>query len=280
MGTELTRRGADTSPPLWSARAIEEFPDIVRAIHDENVSVGADVLTATTFRTHARNAGSPSRADLLTRAAVGIARDAANRSLRPVFVAGSLAPLEDCYRPDLVPEDVALSREHREHAERLAASGVDVILVETMGSARELLAAARAAVATGLPVVASMVTDGAGRLLSGDPIAEAVSPLLALEPQPTAFGLNCVPARRIGGDLEVLARAARGLPLAAYANTGRPLDSVGERTSEPIAPEEYAVCGKHWIAAGARLVGGCCGTTAAHTRALRELIDALTGNSL
>src|SRR2546422_789817 len=182
-GTELQRRGADTRLPLWSARALVESPELVSAIHKDEVAAGAEVLTANTFRTHRRTlekAGLGGRSRELTALAVRLAREAAEGAGREVFVAGSLSPLEDCYRPDLVPEDEALEREHRDQAESLAAAGVDAILVETHNTVRELVAAARAARATGLPFVASMVTDGTGRLLSGEIIGDATRALLPL----------------------------------------------------------------------------------------------------
>jgi len=286
MGTELARRGADTAPPLWSARALRDAPDLVRTIHAENVAAGADVLTANTFRLHSRNregegAGFFPEGNRATGGrnpvalAVGLARDAARGSGRPVAVAGSLAPLADCYRPDLVPSRAELDREHRETAEALAAAGCDLILVETMNAVRELVAAVRAALATGLPVVASMVTDGAGRLLSGEPVAEAARALLALPVLPAALGVNCVPARVIGRDLASLREAAPGVPLGVYANTGRALDEARGLYSEPVEADSYAALAATWLAGGGiALLGSCCGTTAAHTAALRALLDA------
>ena len=275
MGTELQRRGADTRLPLWSARALVDDSALVRTIHSEEVAAGAEVLTANTFRTHRRTlakGGLGERSHVLTAFAVALARDAAAESGRDVFVAGSLAPLEDCYRPDLVPEEEALEREHREQADSLAAAGVDLILLETHNSVRELVAAARAAKETGLPFVASMVTDGAGRLLSGEPIADAVH---VLEPlQPDALSINCVPAARLRSDLAVLAAAAPGVPLAAYGNLGLPADDLGWAFTEELSPESYAEHARHWLATGARLVGGCCGTTPVHTTAMRRLLDA------
>jgi methionine synthase I (cobalamin-dependent) len=206
--------------------------------------------------------------------AVALARDAVAGSGRSLWVAGSLSPLEDCYRPDLVPPDDALAREHREMAEALAFAGCDLILVETMNAVRELVAATRAALATGLPVVASMVTDGKGRLLSGEPIEEAARALLTLVPCPDAVGINCVPARAIGADLARLRAAAPGMPLAVYANTGRALDEAKGLFTDPATPEEYARLAAGWLAGGGvALVGSCCGTTAEHTRALRHLLD-------
>jgi S-methylmethionine-dependent homocysteine/selenocysteine methylase len=284
MGTELARRGADTCPPLWSARALQGAPGLVRAIHVENVAAGANVLTANTFRLHSRNRkredegfflkGKKEGAgrDLIA-LAVGLARDAARESCRPVAVAGSLAPLEDCYRPDLVPEGAELAREHQEMAEALAAAGCDLILVETMNAVRELVAATRAALATGLPVVASMVTDGSGRLLSSEPVEEAVRALLASSPHPDAIGINCVPARLIGGDLARLRVAAPGMSLVVYANTGRALDEAKGLFTDPVTPEAYARLAAGWLAGGGiALIGSCCGTTAAHTAALRSCV--------
>jgi S-methylmethionine-dependent homocysteine/selenocysteine methylase len=321
MGTELARRGADTRPPLWSARALRTAPDLVRTIHAENLAAGADVLTANTFRLHRRNierepggffleGERDTSARHLIAKAVTLARNAASlrsskaenstslsepsapaesRSLHPskkigvaevetsparlVRVAGSLAPLEDCYRPDLVPDDLTLVREHREMAEALAAAGCDLILVETMNAVRELVAATRAALATGLPVVASMVTDGAGRLLSGESVEEAAGALLSLAPRPDAIGVNCVPARVIGSDLARLRAAAPGIPLSVYANTGRALDEAAGLYTDPVSPEAYARLAAGWLAGGGvALLGSCCGTTAAHTAALRSRV--------
>ncbi len=287
MGTELARRGVDTRPPLWSARALRTAPDLVRTIHAENVAAGADILTANTFRLHARNVErepggfflegkkDTSTRDLIARA-VKLARNAARAETSPdrrIWIAGSLAPLEDCYRPDLVPDDPTLVREHRVMAEALAAAGCDLILVETMNAVRELVAATRAALATGLPVVASMVTDGEGRLLSGEPVGEATRALLSLAPSPAAIGVNCVPARVIGDDLARLRAAAPGVPLSVYANTGRALDEAAGLFTDPVGPDAYARLAAGWlVGGGVALLGSCCGTTAAHTAALGSLV--------
>jgi len=275
MGTELERRGARAELPLWSARALIENPKLVLAIHRDEVAAGADILTANTFRTHRRtlareNLGN--RSAELTRTAVLLARQAARSASRPVWVAGSLSPLEDCYRPDLRPPGEALEREHAVQAEALASSGVDLILIETQNSVRELATAARWARDTGLPVVASMITDGKGRLLSGQPIEVAVAAVESLRLD--ALSINCVATRDLAGDLGRLARAAPGVPLAAYGNLGPPSGEGGTVFTKFVEPEEYASLAEEWIALGARMVGGCCGTTSAHTAALRRRIDS------
>jgi S-methylmethionine-dependent homocysteine/selenocysteine methylase len=258
MGSELDRRGIDVRLPLWSARALIDSPDTVSAIHRENAAAGADILTANTFRTQARIVGE--RAAELTGRAVALAREAASESGRAVLVAGSIAPLADCYRPDLVPGDAELEREHRAHAENLAAAGADLLLVETMNSVRELLSAARAAAATGRPVVVSCVTNGRGSLLSGESLESALRAVLAL--RPAAVGVNCVDPFGISREAERLRSA--GAPFAVYGNV----------LSTEAGPDAYAAIADRWIGGGAAIVGGCCGTTPEHTRALRAALDA------
>jgi len=261
LGTELSRRGAPASAPLWSARAVLERPDLVLAIHRENVAAGAEILTAGTFRTQPKLLGGAARG--ATRRAVDLAREAA--SARPgLLVAGSAAPIEDCWRPDLVPPEAELARLHALHAGALAEAGVDLLLLETFGTAREWLAAARAATATGLPVIACATTREDGTLLSGEPLGESARALLGLPSPPVALGVNCIPARRLGASLAVLAAAAPGIPLAAYGNPGLALDEARGEFAEPIAPLDYAELALSWIALGARVVGGCCGTRAEH----------------
>jgi S-methylmethionine-dependent homocysteine/selenocysteine methylase len=276
MGTELERRGARASLPLWSAWALLESPSLVLAIHRDDLEAGADILTANTFRTHRRSlekAGKRRRAEELTAQAVELARRAAGESQRPILVAGSLSPLEDCYRPDLVPDDGTLWQEHGQQASLLAEAGADLILAETHNTVRELVAAVRAARETGLPVIASTVTDGKGRLLSGEPVEEAVR---ALEPlRPDALAINCVPARELLEDLRRISEASPAAPLAAYGNLGPPSGPGGTVFTGQIDPADYAELARSWIAVGARIVGGCCGTTAAHTAALRKMIDSL-----
>lgn len=275
MGTELQRRDADTTLPLWSARPLLKDPELVWTVHGDEVAAGVDILTANTFRTHARSlakGGLGDRSGELTTKAIQLAHQAAATPGREVFVAGSLSPLEDCYRPDRTPGDADLAREHEAQARFLAEAGVDLILAETHNSIREARAAVRAAKTTGLPVVLSLVTDGKGNLLSGESIADAARALLPHAPD--VLGINCVPAARLAADLETLAEAAPGLPLSGYGNLGLPADDKGWAFTEELSPGEYAAHASRWIALGARIVGGCCGTTAEHTKALRTLIDA------
>ena len=186
-----------------------------------------------------------------------------------VSIAGSLAPLEDCYRPDRVPSEAEISSEHAEMAAALAAAGVDLILVETMNTVREAVAAARAAAATGLPFVVSCVTDGSGHLLSGEPVEAFARALFALPVPPDALGINCVAA----GPSPATSRASRAPRPASRS------PRTATRTRSGV-PADYAALAEEWVALGARLAGGCCGTTAAHTRAVaREVRENTRGSS-
>jgi homocysteine S-methyltransferase len=246
---------------------------MVSVLHRDEVAAGAEVLTTNTFRTHGRSlakAGLADRARELTRLAVELAREAIGTRER--FVAGSLSPLEDCYRPDLAPSDAEMAAEHRDQANALAQAGVDLILAETHNSIREAAAALAAGRETGLPVVVSFVTGGNGLLLSGEPIGEAASQIAALGPD--ALGINCVPFDRLADDLGLLAAGAPGIPLVAYGNLGPPVDEAQTKFVREVSPQEYGLQVSGWIAQGARLVGGCCGTDAGHTAALAAMLRA------
>ena len=281
MGTELTKRGIDTSAPLWSARALSLAPAVVTGIHREAFLAGAEILTACTFRTHVRNLISSGLSSeevrdasvSLAKKAVALARAARSAIDEPreVWIAGSLAPLEDCYQPDLVPDDLDLSREHRWQALHLAEAGADFVLIETMNTIREAVVAHRAVIETGLPAMVSFVTNGQGALLSGESLVEAAGAVLEDLPAPLAVGVNCIPANRIEEELERLAVAFPGLPLVAYGNTGRPLDGSGLLYSDPLDPDAYARLARRWIPLGVRIAGSCCGTDARHTAALAAI---------
>jgi S-methylmethionine-dependent homocysteine/selenocysteine methylase len=271
-GSELERRGIRTTLPLWSASALLEAPEGVRAIHRDYVEAGAQALTANTFRTQRRTlarSGLGARAGELTALAVRLAREAALGSAAQaapgsVQILGSDPPLEDCYRPDLVPDDAALAREHAEHCEQLAAAGVDAILCETHCSVREARAAACAASATGLPVLVSFVCWNGATLLSGEPLADAIAAVSTQRPD--ALLVNCLPPANVAACLAVLAR--QPLPFGCYANLGEPDDVTGFRRSDELSPQGFAASAAGWLAAGARIVGGCCGTTPDHIRAI------------
>ncbi len=278
LGTELERRHVPAPLPLWSAQALLDAPDTVRAIHEDYVRAGADILTVDTFRTTARALGKAGRAgdaDRLTELAVTLAREAADRArgTRVILLAGALAPLEDCYRPELAPDAATAEKEHAEQAVRLARRGVDLILIETMNSIVEAKAALRAAKPTGVPVLVSFLCRNALQLWNGEGLADAVQ---AVEPlKPDAILVNCVSPDVAGDCVAEMARVTR-IPLGCYPNAGTPdLEQGTWRFDPEWTPGKFAEVASGWVARGAQIVGGCCGTTPEHIRALRAALPSV-----
>lgn len=280
-GTELTRRGVPTPLPLWSATALRTHPDVVQAIHRDYLRAGARIIVANTFRTNVRTlrrAGLLDEGAALNRAAVALARAAADRptagaagrhdssgALQGCWVAASVGPVEDCYHPERVPDEATLLVEHRQMMDWLHHARPDLVWIETMNTVREARLAATAAAAFGLPFAVSFVVRENGDLLSGEPLEQAVA---AVEPLgPLAIGLNCIPPTGVTRHLPRL-RAATKRPLAAYAHIGNPDPICGWSFSQFLAPEQYAAHARRWAELGARIIGGCCGTTPDHIRAV------------
>lgn len=274
-GTELERAGVSTGLPLWSTHALLEAPEAVSEIHARYLRAGAELITANTFRTQRRTLervglGAADRA--LTRQAVALARAAVDEhkgGSSPRWLAGSLPPLEDCYRPEQVPEASHLDREHGRQVELLAEAGVDLILVETMNSRVEALHASRAAARVGLPFAVGLISWEPGRLLSGDSLLETAEAVLDLGA--AAVGVNCVPPSSLEASHRSL--AGRGLPLLVSPNLGEPNDASGFSRSEDVTPAEFTRGLDAWLAEPTlRIVGGCCGTTPRHLAALARRV--------
>jgi S-methylmethionine-dependent homocysteine/selenocysteine methylase len=258
LGTELAARGVATPLPAWSALALEHAPEVVAQIHRDYAEAGATVHTANTFRTKRRAVGDGW--ERLARRAVAIARSAVPGH----SVAGSLAPLEDCYRPDLSPPDAVAAAEHRELAGVLADAGVDVILCETFPSAREAAIAVAEAARTGLPTWVALTAGPDASLLTPEALEAAAH--RCAEAGAQAVLVNCVPATQTLAYVERLARV--GLPFGAYANAGRVEEGIGWSREAVGGPDAYAALARTWAAAGATIVGGCCGTGPRHVAAL------------
>src|SRR6266850_1891725 len=276
-GTELARRGVDTTLPLWSARALfdDHGLETLTTIHEDYARAGAEILVTNTFRTTVRALERAGRSETwreANRRAVECARAGAQArpdSDRPCLVAGGLAPLEDCYRPDLVPAPDDCLREHRRQAELLASLGVDLIILETMNCVREAEAALHAAIGTGLPVLLSLCPRPPRHLLSGEPLDAAV-PRLAGTGGEGLRGLllNCATPEALEGIFPGFVPLGNGLPHGLYAHLGEPDDVTGWRMPERHEPGGYAGWMERRIDEGARFVGGCCGTTPDHIEAL------------
>jgi S-methylmethionine-dependent homocysteine/selenocysteine methylase len=257
IGTELEARGLHAAGPAWTASACDEAPELLSAIHREYAAAGAQVHTANTFRTTPRGCGAGWEGRL--QRSVALARRSVPAGHR---VAGSLAPLEDCWHPERSPPDP--EPELRRIATALRAAGVDIALCETFSHPGEALAAVRAAVGAGIPVWLALTGGPRADLLA--PAAMARCAADAVRAGAEAVLVNCVPASRIAPFLEALRGADLGVPLGVYANAGDRAEGIG--WGAPGGPARYAALAERWVAGGATLIGGCCGTGPAHVAAV------------
>jgi S-methylmethionine-dependent homocysteine/selenocysteine methylase len=285
MGRELRTRGVAVPDTIWSAAALITDPDVVRKVHEDYIEAGADVITTNTYgliRRDLAKDGIEDRFADLNRLACRLADEARSRADRNVAVAGSLPPLRGSFRPDRVGPSDLLQSLYREQIDLLAPH-VDLLLCETMSSAAEARAAATAACATGKPVWVAFTLheDRSGRLRSAESLIEAFESLSGLPI--SGFLANCCAPESITAAMGPLAGA--GVPwFGGYANTFEPIpeDWVldGDRETDgalplrdDLDPEAYADHVRRWLAKGATVVGGCCGTGPAHIDRLRRLID-------
>ena len=281
-GTELERRGARMSAPLWSAHALLDDPALVQRIHLDYLEAGAQVLTTDSFRTHARNlraGGLEHRAAELSALSVRLAcaaRDAFTRrdpDGAQVRIAGAISPLEDCFRPDDSPGDRA-GPEHRAMAGHLVDAGADLLLVETMGRIDEARAAVAAAQGLGRPVWLAVVARADGRLLAGESLAALVAAIADLDV--AALLLNCTELGHLGAALPALLAATATRPelwLGAYPHTGHHDPERGWQT-HAVDADVFADELAGWAAREPRLavLGGCCGSTPAWISALARRV--------
>ncbi|MFK7929730.1 MAG: homocysteine S-methyltransferase family protein [Myxococcota bacterium] len=254
VGTELARRGARTDGQGWSSGALLTDPDLVRAIHRDYARAGATVHTANTFRTKRRDVGEAW--ELLARTAVRLAREAIPPAHR---VAGSVAPLADCYRPDLSPDNP--EPEHHELSAVLVDAGVARILVETLAHVPEAAWAGRAAARTGIEVWCALTAGFRADLLTPVELTEGAR--RAVDAGASAILVNCIPTAHTLGFVERL--AGLGVRVGAYANGGSNAVGIGW---DEAGPAQYARHARDWIDAGATIVGGCCGTGPTHIAAV------------
>lgn len=269
MGTLLTERGYELPAPVWSAKVLEEQREVITDTHREYLEAGAELLTTVTFRTTEYvygQIGKPELARKLNYLAVRCARDAiGDRKNR--FVAGSIAPVEDCYRPDLVPDNETLYSEHRNQAGWLADAGADCLLFETMNSVREAAICAQVGSEIGLPFFVSLIAQSEDELLSGEPIRDAIDGIA--EYNPTGILVNCTSPEIITA---ILKRYAGQIPtqLGGYANLGFSEPEQGGDISEIQSPPDYVNEVDAWPKDSLILIGACCGSSPEHIRELAK----------
>jgi homocysteine S-methyltransferase len=280
MGTMLYQAGRSLDECLDAVNLTQ--PEIVTGVYRAYINAGADVIETNTFganRIRLEHHGLADKMRDINFRGVKLAREEREISGRPVLVAGSIGPTGRTIAPigTLSPADAKAA--FREQIEALLEAGVDLLVIETMGSLDEMTAALDAArEATDLPIVAMMTFAEDGRTLSGHSPGSVV-PVLA-EHGVAAIGANCsVGPQRLLGVIRKMRAAADDLPgdapaIAAMPNAGYPT-MVGSRLIYRSSPEYFADFAAKAIAAGAGIVGGCCGTNPAHIAAMREALDAL-----
>lgn len=279
MGQELRRRGLNENAKV-AGMALLDSPDAVRDVHKEFIAAGAEVITTWNYAiTPQRLALSGFRDKLndMTRAAADLANEARGNAAS-VRIAGSLPPLRASYEPNSQDLD-SMAEEYAEIADLLAPS-VDLFICETMSSVGEAVAAARAAAVHGKPIWVSLTLrdEGDGRLRSGETVEAALNALDGLPVEAVLF--NCCDASAITAAMPSL-HAATDLPIGAYANAFTPIDKEWKRTGSKLrdlrnfTPKEYAQHVADWRAAGAEIVGGCCGIGPEHIAYLRAELDQI-----
>jgi methionine synthase I (cobalamin-dependent) len=276
MGTSLFVQGLETggSPELWNL----ERPERVRAVHQGFVEAGSDLILTNSFggnRYRLMLHGAEGRVAELNRAAARRAREVADAAGRPVLVAGSIGPTGELFAPVGALEHDAGAAAFAEQAEALAEGGCDLLWIETISGAEELAAAVAGAATTGLPIVATMTFDTHGRTMMDITTAAAMRLREGLSARPIGFGANCGigPAQLIESVLGLMGAAAPGDLIVAKGNCGVPHYQDGQihYDGTPEVMAAYACMARD---AGARVIGGCCGTTAAHIQAMAAALAA------
>jgi homocysteine S-methyltransferase len=273
MGTMLYARG------VFINQCYDELnvraPEMVRAVHEEYVRAGAQVLETNSFganRLKLAQYGLESQVHALNEAAARLAREVAGD--HDVLVAGAVGPLGvrlEPFGPTSLDEARAL---FREQMQGLRDGGAEIFLLETFGDLHEIEQAIRAAreVDPSVPVVAQMTIGVDGLSPYGatpEDIARALDAWGA-----DVIGLNCsVGPQTILDAIERMAPLTRR-KLSAQPNAGMPRD-VGGRSMYMASPEYMATYARHLVQAGAKIVGGCCGTTPAHIHAIAEGVRPL-----
>ncbi|SFH23945.1 5-methyltetrahydrofolate--homocysteine methyltransferase [Palleronia marisminoris] len=271
-GTNLFNMGLDSgdSPEMWNV----EKQDNIRALYRGPVEAGSDLFLTNTF------GGNASRLKLhqaqhrvaeLNRAGAELGREIADKQSRKVIVAGSMGPTGEVMHPlGALTHDLAVEM-FEEQAQALKDGGADVLWVETISAPEEYRAAAEAASRVGMPWCGTMSFDTAGRTMMGTTSADMVKLVGKLDP--VAFGANCgVGASDLLRTVLGFTEAGAPKPVIAKGNAGIPKFVEGhihyDGTPEVMA--DYAALARD---CGARIIGGCCGTTPDHLRAMREALE-------
>lgn len=285
LSNQLEAQGCDLSDALWSARLLADDPGQIEAAHAAYVRAGAQVLITSsyqaTFEGFARRGVAREEAAGLLARSVELARGAGAAAEGEVWVAASVGPygamLADGseYRGRYGLSVRELERFHRPRIEALAAAGPDVLALETVPDMDEAQALLGAVEGCGVPVWLSYSITGE-RTRAGQELAQAFA-LAAGRDDVIAVGVNCCEPADADAAVE-LAAAVTGKPVVVYPNSGERWDAAergwrGRTTYDPARVRD-------WLAAGARLVGGCCRVGPREIAELARRMPRPTGTGL
>ncbi|TCQ91729.1 homocysteine S-methyltransferase [Rahnella sp. JUb53] len=285
MGRELARMGAPFRQPEWSALALIEAPQFVRAAHDAFIAAGSQVITTNSYAVVPFHVGDDVFAEqgaALIALSGKLAREAADAAPAKVLVAGSLPPVLGSYRPDLF-EPVAAKKLLQVLVDSLTGN-VDVWLAETQSSVAEVEAVRDVLGDDPRPLWLSFTLQdnldpqGNALLRSGESIAEAVNAALRISAGAVLF--NCsrpeVMATAVKTARAALTSQGSALDIGVYANAFEPSDNTRganeglSKMRQDTDPAGYLDFAKDWVAQGATMVGGCCGIGPEHIAALKK----------
>jgi 5-methyltetrahydrofolate--homocysteine methyltransferase len=273
-GTNLFAMGLESgeAPELWN----ESAPEKIVKLHQDFVDAGADIFLTNSFggtRQRLKLHNAEDRVFELNKKAGEIARSVADKADRKIIVAGSVGPTGELLVPlgELTYEFAVES--FREQIKGLKAGGVDVIWIETMSASGEMQAAAEAAVAEEMEYVCTASFDTAGKTMMGIHPADMGKIFEKSPEMPTAYGANCgVGASDILSSLLDMKDAAPDAKIVIKGNCGIP-EFQGEKIVYSGTPELMARYVELAIDGGAAIIGGCCGTSCDHLRAMRVALD-------
>ncbi len=270
MGTLLLARGIE---PKALMEQNLTHPDLIRQIHLDYIRAGAQLIETNTFlanRLRLAEYGLDSELEAINRAAVRIAREAVRISGEEVFIAGSVGPLGALVKPygNLTLDD--LSAAYVEQIAILVDEGVDVIIIETHPSLLEALEAVRAAktVSPTTPIIAQMTFLEDGKSKFGDDLRRSLEALAAADAD--VVGVNCS-GPQMTYDIIYGFLTTTDLPVSIMPNAGLP-QFIGGRTIYLSSPEYLREYARRFVEAGANILGGCCGTTPEHIRAMSAVV--------
>jgi methionine synthase I (cobalamin-dependent)/5,10-methylenetetrahydrofolate reductase len=275
LGTLLHERGVPADACL-EALSLDE-PSLLLQVHSDYIEAGADIIETNTFGANSVKLacfGLDGRQQELNRRAVEVAREAADQTPRPVFVAGAMGPL-DVGLPG--GESVTLKKAHlvfHEQAEALVDAGVDLIAIETfptLAEAKEALWAVREC--GDLPVMVQLSFQRDGRTWAGEEPGEVA--LVLRDLGANVVGVNCVPGPEFALDIVKKLAAAKPAKLSAQPNAGQP-QVRQQAIVYPGTPQSFGEYAGKMIEAGASIVGGCCGTTPEHIAAMNRALSGQT----